>query len=50
MTLRPHQTGDKIEADEQMRRRFVLRFYRVWNLEQCELPQAVTDRLSKTEF
>jgi antirestriction protein ArdC len=35
------------EGDEENRRRFVLRFYRVWNVEQCSLPQAVTDKLPK---
>jgi antirestriction protein ArdC len=37
------------ENDEKTRRRFLLRFYRVWNLEQCELPQAVIDKLPKLE-
>jgi antirestriction protein ArdC len=27
------------ESDEDCRRRFVLRYYRVWNVEQCELPE-----------
>jgi antirestriction protein ArdC len=35
---------------EQKRRRFVLRYFRVWNLEQCELPQAVLDKLPKLEM
>ncbi len=35
--------------DEKNLRRFVLRFYRVWNLEQCILPQAVLDKLPKME-
>ncbi len=35
--------------EEKNRRRFVLRFYRVWNLEQCNLPQAVLDKLPKIE-
>jgi antirestriction protein ArdC len=30
-------------------RRFVLRYYRVWNLEQCELPMIVHDRLPQIE-
>jgi antirestriction protein ArdC len=30
-------------------RRFVLRYYRVWNLEQCELPKVVHDRLPQSE-
>jgi antirestriction protein ArdC len=37
------------EADEKTRRRFVLRYYRVFNLEQCELPRAVLDKLPKIE-
>jgi antirestriction protein ArdC len=40
---------DAEPKDEGNRRRFVLRFYRVWNLEQCELPQAVLDKLPKIE-
>ncbi len=43
---------EDLDADEQepkSRRRFLLRFYRVWNLEQCELPQAVLDKLPKIE-
>jgi antirestriction protein ArdC len=30
-------------------RRFLLRFYRVWNIGQCELPQSVLDKLPKIE-
>ena len=37
------------ETGEKTRRRFLLRIYRVWNLEQCELPQAVLDKLPKME-
>ncbi len=37
------------QADEKSRRRFVLRYYRLFNLEQCELPQAVLDKLPKVE-
>jgi len=40
---------DAEPKDEKNRRRFVLRFYRVWNLEQCNLPQAVLDKLPKIE-
>jgi antirestriction protein ArdC len=40
---------DNDEADEKSRRRFVLRYYRLFNLEQCELPQAVIDKLPKVE-
>jgi antirestriction protein ArdC len=40
---------DKEETDGKTRRRFLLRYYRVFNLEQCELPQTVLDKLPKTE-
>jgi len=40
---------DAEETEKETRRRFLLRFYRVWNLEQCELPQAVLDKLPKME-
>src|ERR1700692_2051672 len=40
---------DTAEPDEKARRRFLLRYYRVFNLEQCELPQAVLDKLPKVE-
>ncbi|MBF6570963.1 MAG: DUF1738 domain-containing protein [Candidatus Binataceae bacterium] len=40
---------DTEETDKKTRRRFLLRFYRVWNLEQCELPQSVLDKLPKIE-
>ena len=44
------ETGpESDEADEKSRRRFVLRYYRLFNLEQCELPQAVLDKLPKIE-
>ncbi len=41
--------SEEHEADEKTRRRFVLRHYRLFNLEQCELPQAVLDKLPKVE-
>ena len=40
---------DHEETNEKARRRFLLRYYRVFNLEQCELPQAVLDKLPKIE-
>jgi antirestriction protein ArdC len=40
---------DTAETEEKTRQRFLLRYYRLFNLEQCELPQAVLDRLPKTE-
>ena len=41
--------AEKPEADQKPRRRCVLRYFRVWNLEQCDLPQAVLDKLPKIE-
>jgi len=40
---------DTQENDDKNRRRFLLRYYRIFNLEQCELPQAVLDKLPKIE-
>ncbi len=40
---------DAEESKEKTRRRFLLRQYRVFNLEQCELPKAVLDKLPKIE-
>ena len=40
---------DTEATDEKTRRRFLLRYYRIWNLEQCEIPQAVLDKLPKIE-
>ncbi len=40
---------DTEETDGKARRRFLLRYYRVFNLEECELPQAVLDKLPKIE-
>src|SRR6202050_2357701 len=37
------------ESDESAPQRFILRFYRVWNVEQCALPQAVLDKLPPIE-
>lgn len=34
---------------EETQRRFLLRYYRVFNLEQCDLPQAALDKLPKVE-
>ena len=36
-------------SDEDRRRRFVLRYYRVWNVEQCELPEIALAELPKIE-
>ena len=35
--------------NDKARRRFLLRYYRVWNLEQCELPAKVLDKLPTIE-
>jgi antirestriction protein ArdC len=40
---------DANETDQKTHRRFLLRCYRVWNLEQCELPKLVLDKLPKME-
>ncbi|MGO9606568.1 MAG: ArdC family protein [Candidatus Binataceae bacterium] len=42
------QEGDAT-SDEECRRRFVLRYYRVWNVEQCELPEPVLEKLPRIE-
>jgi antirestriction protein ArdC len=47
------QSGEALdteESNEKNRRRFLLRYYRLFNLEQCELPQVVLDRLPKIEM
>ena len=46
------QGGEDLDPEEnhdKSHRRFLLRYYRVFNLEQCELPQTVLDKLPKTE-
>jgi antirestriction protein ArdC len=40
---------DNEEPGGKTHRRFLFRFYRVWNVEQCELPQGVIDKLPKIE-
>lgn len=40
---------DHEQPEQKTRRRFLLRCYRVWNLEQCEFPQAVLDKLPRIE-
>jgi antirestriction protein ArdC len=44
-----HEADQSGEQEEKARRRFVLRYCKVWNVEQCELPQAVLDKLPKVE-
>jgi antirestriction protein ArdC len=41
--------AETIDEGEKSRRRFVLRFYRVYNLEQCELPATFIEKLPKIE-
>ena len=43
------EDADHEQPEPKSRRRFILRYYRLWNLEQCELPQAALDRLPKIE-
>jgi antirestriction protein ArdC len=40
---------DNQETGGKTRRRFLLRFYEIWNVEQCELPQGVVEKLPKIE-
>jgi antirestriction protein ArdC len=37
------------ENDKKSRQRFLLRYYRVFNFQQCDLPQGVIDKLPKIE-
>ena len=44
------QSSEDLEiekSNDKNRHRFLLQYYRVFNLEQCELPQAVLDKLPK---
>jgi antirestriction protein ArdC len=46
------QNDDGLNQDEsgpKSKRRFLLRYYRAFNAEQCDLPQAVLDKLPKVE-
>ena len=46
------QNAEDLDSEEtagKAHRRFLLRYYRVFNLEQCELPQAVLDKIPKIE-
>jgi antirestriction protein ArdC len=47
--VKPTEDLDNDVSEEKPRRRFLLRLYRVFNLEQCELPEAVLDKLPKIE-
>jgi antirestriction protein ArdC len=41
--------ADEAEPERSHRRRFVLRYYRAWNVEQCELPAPVLETVPKIE-
>lgn len=43
------QDANGTEAGEEPRRRFVLHYYGVWNVEQCELPEKALDKLPNIE-
>jgi antirestriction protein ArdC len=44
-----NQQQEREPGDEEAERRFLLRYYRVFNIEQCELPEKVLDRLPQVE-
>jgi antirestriction protein ArdC len=47
-----HENHDELDPDEsngKNNRRFLLRYYHIFNLEQCELPQAVLNKLPNIE-
>ena len=43
------EDADHQQPEPKSRRRFLLRYYRLWNLEQCELQQALLDKLPRIE-
>ncbi len=43
------EAAREAETDNESRRRFVLRYYRVWNVEQCELSVRALEKLPKIE-
>ena len=46
----PRQSGAALpRAEGQGKRRFVLRYYSIFNTEQCELPTTITDKLALPE-
>ncbi len=46
----PNQSEGQDEVpDGKQRRRFVLRYYRLFNLEQCELPRRIIDKLPRID-
>ena len=44
-----NQSGDNEENDGSNGRRFLLRYYRIFDLEQCDMPQSVVEKLPKVE-
>ncbi len=48
-TTGQEESGIDDAGTEETQRRFLLRYYRVFNIEQCELPQAALDKLPKIE-
>ena len=46
---RTPKDSDAEENDEKNGQRFLLRYFRVFNLEQCELPRSVLDKLPRIE-
>jgi antirestriction protein ArdC len=43
-----NQQQERKPGDAEAERRFLLRYYRVFNAEQCQLPQKVLDRLPRS--
>ncbi|HTR47861.1 MAG TPA: ArdC-like ssDNA-binding domain-containing protein [Verrucomicrobiae bacterium] len=43
------QDASETEPNDQTRRSFLLRYYSVWNVEQCELSEGALERLPKIE-
>jgi antirestriction protein ArdC len=48
-TTGQEESGTDDAGTEETQRRFLLRYYRVFNVEQCELPQTALDKLPKIE-
>jgi antirestriction protein ArdC len=44
------EQADERETNQKEQRQFLLRYYRLFNQEQCELPRRVTDKLPKIEI
>lgn len=41
--------AEEPKSEDKSRRRFLLKFYRVFNIDQCDLPQAAVDKLPKVQ-